>query len=231
MSILRFFTVLAVIVLGITACNKQANPQTVTRMFWEAVIKNDLETMKELATAESAQSLESLHNADQELKSIEVGEATIDGKTARVATTLHGQAQDGEKTTFSTTTVLVKHGEIWEVEGKETVNTLMAQALESMVDNLGKNIGDLGKQLSDALSKGVQNFSQEMSKSLPEINEQLQRLQESDKFKELGAQLGKAVTDGLKQFTDEMEKGLEELANELEKATEPPPATAPEQRI
>ena len=152
-------------------------------------------------------------------------------KTARVATTLHGQAEDGKQTTFSTTTVLVKHGEVWEVEGKETVNTLMAQALESMVDNLGKNIGDLGKQISDSLSKGVQEFSREMNKSLPKINEQLQRLQESDKFKELGSQLGKAVTDGLKQFTDEMEKGLEELANELEKSTEPPPATTPEQKI
>lgn len=231
MTILRFFTVLAVIILGLTACNKQANPEVVTRMFWEAVIKNDLETMKQLATAESAQSLESLHNADQQLKSIEVGKATIDGKTARVATTLYGQSEDGKQTTFSTTTVLVKHGEIWEVEGEETVNTLMAQALESMVEDLSKNIGDLGKQLSDSLSKGVQNFSQEMNKSLPEINEQLQRLQESDKFKELGAQLGKAVTDGLKQFTDEMEKGLEELAKELEKATEEPPASPMEQKI
>jgi len=231
MTILRFFTVFAVIVLGLTACNKQANPEAVTRMFWEAVIKNDLETMKQLATAESVQSLEALHNTDQDLKSIEVGKATIDGKIARVATTLHGQTEDGQQTTFSTTTVLVKHGEIWEVEGEETVNTLMAQALESMVENLGKNIGDLGKQLSDALSKGVQNFSQEMNKSLPEINKQLQRLQESDKFKELGSQLGKAVTDGLKQFTDEMEKGLEELAKELEKATEEPPAAPTEQKI
>ena len=80
MTILRFFTVLAVIVLGLTACNKQADPETVTRMFWEAVIKNDLETMKQLATAESAQNLESLHNADQDLKSIEVGKTTLDGK-------------------------------------------------------------------------------------------------------------------------------------------------------
>lgn len=231
MPILRLFTVLAVIALGFTACNKQANPEVVTRMFWEAVIKNDLETMKQLATAESAQSLDSLHNADQDLKTIEVGETTINGKTARVATTLHGLSEDGNQTTFSTTTVLVKHGEIWEVEGKETVNTLMAQALESMVNNLGKNIGDLGKQLSDALSKGVQNFSQEMNKSLPEINKQLQRLQESDKFKELGSQLGKAVTEGLKQFTDEMEKGLEELATELEKATQEDPAIDSEQKI
>lgn len=231
MSVIRLIIVLVFSTLLVTACNKQANPEAVTRMFWQAVIKNDLEAMKKLATAESTQSLESLHNADQKLKSIEVGEATIDGKTARVSTTLHGQTDDGKQTTFSTTTVLVQHGEIWEVEGNETVNSLMAQALESMMEDLGKNIGDLGKQLSDSLAKGVQEFSNEMNKSLPKINEQLQRLQESDKFKELGSQLGKAVTDGLKQFTDEMEKGLEDLARELEKATEVPAATPSEQKI
>ena len=231
MTILRFLIVLAFSVLLLTACNKQDNPEAVTRMFWQAVIKNDLETMQKLATAESAKSLEALHNADQKLKSVETGETVIDGKTARVATILHGQTEAGEQTTFHTTTVLVKHGDIWEVEGNETVNTLMARALESMVEDLGKNIGELGKQLSESLSKGVQSFSQEMNKSLPEINEQLKRLQESEKFKELGTQLGKAVTDGLKQFTEEMEKGLEELAKELEKATEPPPAPPTEQKI
>lgn len=228
---LRLLPLLVITALLLAGCNKQADPQTVTRLFWEAVIKNDLETMKALATAESAERLKALHNNDQQLKSIEVGEVRIDGKRAQVNTTLHGAATDGTMTTFNTRTLLVKHGDIWEVDGNETVNALMAEAVDSMISNLEKNIGDLGRQLSGALSKGIQDFSTEMNKSLPEINNQLKQLQESEKFKELGAQLGKAITDGLEQFSTELERGLEDLARELEEATEQPEASPIEQKI
>ena len=228
---LRLFPLLLIAALVVAGCNKQADPQTVTRLFWEAVIKNDLDTMEALATAESAERLKALHNNDQQLKSIEVGEMRIEGKRAQVITILHGAASDGNETTFNTQTLLVKHGDIWEVDANETVSALMAEAVESLVSNLEKNIGDLGRQLSGALSKGIQDFSSEMNKSLPEINNQLKQLQESEKFKELGAQLGQAITDGLQQFSDEMEKGLEDLARELEKATEQPEASPIEQKI
>lgn len=228
---LRIIALLIMTALLITGCNKQSDPATVTRMFWEAVINNDMETMQALATAESTERLRALDNDDQQLKSIEVGEIRVNGKRAQAATTLHGMSKNGEQTTFNTTTALVKHGEIWEVDGNETVNALMAEAVESMVGDLGRNIGDLGKQLSDALTKGIQDFSSEMNKSLPEINNQLKQLQETEKFKELGSQLGKAITEGLEQFTAEMEKGLEELAKELEEATQQPEAPPMEQKI
>lgn len=212
--------ILMVCLLALTACGGQPKtPQSVTDTFWKAVIKNDQDGAKELTTPVSAHFLASLHNETSQLKSVELSEPVVTENTAVVETILHGKTEDGEDVAYPTTTYLVKYDDAWRVEAEQTVGMLTSNnPVEDVLAELGQTFSMLGKQLSDALDQGLQGFSESMEETLPQINSQLEELQESDKFKNMGSQLGKVLGQGLSDFTAELSDGLEELNKEVEKA-------------
>ena len=95
---------------------------------------------------------------------------------------------------------------------------LSNNSVEDFVRQFSETLSMLGEQLNTAIAQGVEGFSESMEETLPEINAQLQELQQSDKFKNIGAQLGKVLGDGIREFTEELSEGIEDLSAEVEKA-------------
>lgn len=215
------YGLLITLLLLLAACGGQPeSPQDVSDAFWKAVIKNDQDAAKALTSPISAHYLASLHNEASQLKSVDVGEPQITDNKAIIETTLHGLTEDGEKVSYPTTTHLVKYDDAWRIEAEQTVSMLNTggSGFEEVLHELGKTFSMLGEQLSQALDQGVEGFSESMEDTLPEINQQLQELQQSEKFKNMGSQLGKVLGQGISEFTKELNEGLEELSTEVEKA-------------
>ncbi len=222
-----FWAGVIIILVLFAGCSKNnADPKVVSTLFWEAVISNNQEKANQLATINSKSAIESLENDAQQLQSVEVSAVEITDNKAVVETILHGITSEGEPVSFPTSTILVKEDRAWKVDASDTVNTLMANAVENMVSEMGERFSELGQQLSSALTEGMQGFSEEINKSLPKINTQLKKLKDSEKFRDLGAQLGKALADGIQQFTEELNDGLKELSKELDRNTRDAAETA-----
>ncbi len=212
--------ILVMLVLFAGCTKKYDDPKVVSTLFWEAVISNNQEKANQLSTANSTSAIESMENDAEQLQSVEVNTVEIDNNKAVVETILHGVTSEGEPVSFPTSTILVKEDDIWKVDASDTVNTLMANAVENMVAEMGERFSELGSQLSSALTAGMQGFSEEINKSLPKINSQLKKLKDSEKFRDLGAQLGSALADGIQMFTEELNDGLKELSSELDRNTQ-----------
>lgn len=218
-EILRNTTILAIVCLGllVVACSgKPASPKDVSTLFWEAVITNDIEKAKSLATPLTSHHVDSLDNESRQLKSVDVSEPVISESRAMVETVLHGVDENGEQSTFPTRTYLVKYDDEWRVDAEQTVNLLARDSVDDLLEEVGKTLSLFGEQLGDALSQGVEGFNESLNEKLPEIQRKLQELQSSEKFKSLGADLGKVLSEGIEQFTDEVSQGLEELSKDLE---------------
>ena len=211
---------LVIVFTSISSCSNTDDPRVVSTLFWEAVISNNQDKARKLSTEVSRSAVESLENDAQQLQSVEVISAELGGDKAVVKTILHGLTEEGEPVSFPTSTILVKQDKEWKVDASETVNTLMANAVENMVETMGKRFNELGSQLSNALTDGMKGFSDEINKTLPRINSQLKKLQDDEKFRDLGAQLGRSLADGIQQFTTELNEGLKELSRELDRNTE-----------
>ena len=212
--------ILILLALFAGCANNTEDPKVVSTLFWEAVISNNLEKANQLSSANSNRAIESLENDAKQLQSVEVTAVEVTNGRAEAATILHGITSEGEPVSFPTSTILVKEGDIWKVDASDTVNTLMANAVEGMVEEMGERFSELGSQLSSALTEGMQGFSEEINKSLPKINSQLKKLKDDEKFRDLGAQLGKALADGIQMFTEELNEGLKELSSELDRNTQ-----------
>ena len=203
----RFFKFLVIFSLTLIAACGSKEPETpkeVSTLFWEAVISNNQERAAELTTPASVQQLKSLHNESSELKSVDVGEPVISEGKAIVETTLHGVTEDGESISYPTKTFLAQYDGQWRIEAAQTVTMLSNNSVEDFVRQFSETLSMLGEQLNTAIAQGVEGFSESMEETLPEINAQLQELQQSDKFKNIGAQLGKVLGDGIREFTEEL---------------------------
>lgn len=218
----RFFQFLVILLCltVLTACGSKEpeTPKEVSTLFWEAVISNNQERAAELTSPTSVHYLKSLHNESSELKSVDVSEPVISEGKAVVETTLHGLSEDGEPVSYPTKTHLTQYDGQWRIEAEQTVAMLSNNSVEDFVRELSETLSMLGEQLNTAIEQGVQGFSESMEETLPEINEQLEQLQQSDKFKTMGAQLGQVLSDGIREFTEDLSDGIEDLSEEVEKA-------------
>ncbi len=217
----RFFQLIAILCLTLLAACGSKEPETpreVSTLFWEAVISNNQERASELTSPISTHHLSSLHNESNELKSVDVGEPVITEGKAVVETTLHGITEGGESVSYPTKTYLTQYDGQWRIEAEQTVAMLSNNSAQDVFRQLSETFSMLGEQLNTAFEQGIQGFSESMEETLPEINAQLEQLQQSDKFKNMGSQLGKVLSDGIKDFTEELSEGLEDLSAEVEKA-------------
>ncbi len=215
-QILRLLAAL-MIALALSACSQEPTPPEVTQAFWEAVIANDQEKMKQYIATGTLDDPSILDNSEKSIVAVEVGEATEVNNVTRVKTVLVGKPNDkGEPTRLTIDTVMQRENEAWKVNGQETVNNLIATSVNAMMENVSKSFNQIGEQLSKSLAAGVQEFMGEMNKSLPEVQKGLEQLKDEDAMKDLGQSLGQLFSQGLQQMLGDLNKGMEELSKELE---------------
>lgn len=209
---------LTIVAVLISACGQEPTPAEVTQAFWEAVIANDQDKVKQYIASGTLEDPSILDNSEKSITRVEVGETIVSNSTTTyVRTVLVGKENDqGEPTRLKVNTVMAKENEQWKVNGQETVNNLVASSVNAMMENVSKSFDQIGQELTKSLSAGVQEFMGEMNKSLPEVHKNLNQLKDEDAMKDIGQSLGELFSQGLQQMLGDLNKGMEDLSKQLE---------------
>lgn len=168
MSLKRFYTVLllGLLALALSGCifsSESQQARDITEKFWKAVLQEDMETAKQLATWESAQYLQFLSSKSVAAQRFETGEVRVEGTTAEVATVLYG----GQKADMQIPlrTVLVRNQDNhWQVDIQKTLGSMVSGAMGAVAD-----------QLNQFMTKGLQELDKALADSVKELNQNLQQ--------------------------------------------------------
>lgn len=158
---------------GLTACSSSAeqDARQVANAFWEAVLQDDMEKAKTLATWDSTQYLTLLHNKKLSARRFETGEMKIENGLAEVATVLYG----GEKGDMQIPlrTVLTLHDNKWLVDVQKTLGSMVSGAMGAVVDQLNSFMQDSLKGLDSSLSEGIDKLGKSLQDSMNELQNDL----------------------------------------------------------
>ncbi|WP_298609608.1 hypothetical protein [uncultured Thiothrix sp.] len=157
----------------LTACNSSAeqDARQVANQFWEAVLKDDMETAKNLTTWESTQYLSLLHTKKISAKRFETGELKIENGLAEVATVLYS----GEKgdLPIPLRTILSLHENKWRVEVQKTLGSMVSGAMGAVVNQLNNFMQDSLKGLDSSLSESIDKLGKSLEDSMKQLQQDL----------------------------------------------------------
>lgn len=158
---------------GLTACNSSAeqDARQVANQFWEAVLKDEMETAKNLATWDSTQYLGLLHTKKLSAKRFETGELKIENGLAEVATVLYS----GEKGDLQIPlrTILSLHENKWRVDVQKTLGSMVSGAMGAVVDQLNNFMQESLKGLDSSLSESIDKLGKSLEDSMNQLQQDL----------------------------------------------------------
>lgn len=173
----RFYTVLLLGVLAwmLSACifsSEAQQARDTAETFWKAVLQEDMETAKQLATWESAQYLQFLSSKSVAAQRFETGEVRVEGATAEVATVLYsGQKADMQ---IPLRTVLVRNQDNhWQVDIQKTLGSMVSGALGAVADQLNQFMNKGLQELDKALADKVQQLNQNLQQGVDQLKKEL----------------------------------------------------------
>lgn len=168
-KLLTSMLLLTTLLSGCIFSSESQQAREVADKFWQAVLNDDMDTAKDLATWDSAQYLQYLSSKSVLAQRFETGEIKVQDTTAEVATVLYG----GEKgdMVIPLRTVLVRNKDEWQVDVQKTMGSMVSGAMGAVADQLNSFMQDGLRDLDKALSDSVS----ELNKSLKKGVEQLQK--------------------------------------------------------
>lgn len=177
MILKRFYTVLllGLLALALSGCifsSESQQARDITEKFWKAVLQEDMETAKQLATWESAQYLQFLSSKSVAAQRFETGEVRVEGATAEVATVLYG----GQKADMQIPlrTVLVRNKDNhWQVDIQKTLGSMVSGAMGAVADQLNKFMKQGLQELDKALADSVQELNQHLQQGVDQLKKEL----------------------------------------------------------
>ena len=195
-----FLSVLLVLALMLSACNKPTTPQEVSLAFWQSVINEDVAGVVKYSTLGSEQGYDAF---SREWKGMipSWGKIIIEEREARVHT--HMSTPDAAKSEMLYfVTYLVKQGEEWKVDYEQTEKVVKAS---SAVADFVNRITTIGDDISQQLEEAGKTITSE----LEAWNNQLIELTES---------LGNQASLAVEEYSEIMRRHLDELAGSIENA-------------
>ena len=121
-------------------------PRKISRQFWQAWVSRDRASVEKLVTKNSLQSLPPERAKTASQANIDVGEATVQGKTATCA----AKIIDRNGREMDVTTYLAKEGNAWKVAYTETMGTMY-----------GGRAPGLSRALGESFQKDLENKAAE----------------------------------------------------------------------
>lgn len=149
-------------------------PSEVTRDFWNAARDGDQEMLEALSVNRRGDFNFDLDDGDNEIRSISIGDADVDGDEAEVETTIEGLADERE-ITLEFRTALVKHDGEWLVEMDETTGRLVGAVVEAMAGELGEAITRGLGQAMQGVSEGLEEAGRALQEAAEEMREERER--------------------------------------------------------
>lgn len=188
-----------------TGCSEVNSPLEVSEIFWDAVERGDVNTIRKVTLPESLPESEITENI-LPISDVEFGRIIIDGDQATVETRL--TVQSDRPLQLPIETLLLREDGEWRVDYKSTVASVQR---DSPVAAMLQGLQEFNERITRAMDESVN----ELERSLPELERQLRSLE-----REMQRQL------------PEWQQRLEEFANRMEEALRgspppPPPTTEP----
>ncbi len=154
-----------VLVAALSACSVQRDdPRSVTERFWEAIDRQDMQGARALATASSAAMLED-GDSDGGFQEIRIGEATVEGDRARVATYIRFEDADGAGE-VDTHTSLVRVDGQWKVDYPVTVAAIV-----------GGTFGQFIRQASEEFMKDMEEAGRVLEEGMEALKRELEKME------------------------------------------------------
>ena len=185
---------LCALVLLLSACKGDLNPDQVADIFWTAAVNNNTPLMKRMCSSNSVgdtADFTRLHT----VTAFTLGRIVIDGNRAEVETSLNIKEASRP---VSVTTYLMKENGKWRVDYGKTASFLTLN--EQMTELIG-GIEDLAEEFADEIEGSVEEFKE---KALPAIKSQVEQLE-----KELQKKLPE-IRQQIDEFLEELEQSIEE---------------------
>jgi hypothetical protein len=164
------WTGLFCLLILLSACQTPKTPEEVTKAFWAAMLKGDIEEAKKHVTQNSRQLI--TEDEAKDYKELHTGQIVINGQAAKVETTM---TQNNR--TFSFNTVLLKENDIWQVDYQQTLMNVSAMPFNGLFRSLDKMGEDLNKKLEQQMplfEKQIESFGQELNRKLDEFGQYLE---------------------------------------------------------
>ena len=150
----------AVLLVG---CGEKAKtPESVAAEFWQAVIDQDMETAKTLASWDTVDYLRYIRSGQLKPARFELGEITPGDRSAVIETTLHSQPHGQSSIRIPGQTVLIKTEQGWRIDLKETIGSTVKETVGTVFD-----------QLNSIMKQGLQGLDKELSSSMKEVEKAL----------------------------------------------------------
>lgn len=172
-------SIILILILFISfSCTYVSTPEDVTRNFWNAIEKGDVEKAKKYAVPGSMDNESLTQNSTIELIAVS-DKADVENDTARVATEIRMTTQD-ETGTYSFETVLVKTNDVWKVDYDKTVNSLMM----SSIKEFGRELKQMGREMGKAIGEAMKEMGKAMEEALNDARDSLKKGDENKEGKE-----------------------------------------------
>lgn len=166
-----YLLVISVLLSGCIFSSESQQARQAAEKFWQAVLNEDMDTAKALATWESASYLQYLNSERIAAQRFETGEIRLEGIQAEVATLLHG----GEKgdMTIPLRTVMVRNKEEWRVDVQETMGSMVSGAMGAVADQLSTFMEEGLKELDKALADSVSELNRNLKQGIEQLEKDL----------------------------------------------------------
>lgn len=158
-------------------CQTDQPPETVARLFWLALSRNDLNTAKQLATADSREWVGKGPLPAWKIETLKVGEVRIDGDQAVVETQVEYDRPNNTRI-LHFDTFLLREDKTWKVDYRKTRSFMPLHPFTELLQNL-QNLGEsFGEQLQQQLpqiEEGIHSFGEELNDQLKELQRELEK--------------------------------------------------------
>ena len=191
-----------------TSCANDLSPQEVAGLFWDGIEQGDADKVKRYITAADVIQLNSLDKV-LPITEAKLARTVIDADFATIDTRV---TVAGDKPVeFPLKTYLVLENDVWKIDYDKTINAVAtAGKLAAVMDKV--------HDFSNALQDGIDRSVQELENTLPQIEEELSRIESHIK------QQVPALRERLEKFAQELEDLLEsprESEKQVQKEEDP----------
>ncbi len=218
------------LVMGLFGCNSAPTAKDISSQFWEAILKNDMETAKQLVTWESVDALKYFSEQQIKLKRYEVFDvdASAGGPPYKVSTIVVIDNVTQADLRIPTNTVVIAKGDALKIDLKGTMTQMLTESANIAADQLNQAVQNGIKELDSVLSNSLSNLGNAVEKITNGLQQNLGQSvdQLSDGLQQnLGQsleQLNKGLQQGLGQsmggVTNELQRSLEQGVEQLNKS-------------
>ena len=166
----------------VVSCQTAAEqPAEVTKAFWIALAKNDLQTARQFVTQDSHSLITEASEPAKDVP-LKIGTIEINDQNATVETQTIVQS-DGSNKEVQFKTYLKKENGLWKVDYQQTLdnmpNSVFADLFESL-QGLGETFNKQLEQQIPLIEKEFEKFGQQMQEQIEEFNRELNKPRPSE---------------------------------------------------